>query len=241
MIERSGELPDGVDELKALTRATVARADRFEAESEAARGEVPKLKAEVNNLAEANATAKAEIARLTSILKTLRRGRFGKRSALRASASRPLMARSIPNSASIRLTSSNATGDRTSWVLPCDLRRAAASMSAGTKNLRRAAPGTRLAQPDRSPGWVRRACRSRHRRQLAECRRSSRDGAEDARRLDLGNSRTPRPAARVRRRDDHRGHTSNTAPCRFYLWRALEPWCRPHANAPRPRHGLLSD
>ena len=80
MIERSGEFPEDVGELKALTRATVARASRFEAESEAARGEVLKLKAEVNDLAEAHATAKTEIARLTSILKTLRRGRFGKRS-----------------------------------------------------------------------------------------------------------------------------------------------------------------
>jgi transposase len=80
MVERSGELPEDVGELKALTRATVARANRFEAESEAARGEVLKLKAEVNDLAEAHATAKTEIARLTSILKTLRRGRFGKRS-----------------------------------------------------------------------------------------------------------------------------------------------------------------
>ncbi len=80
MVERSGELPEDVGELKALTRATVARASRFEAESEAARGEVLKLKAEVNDLAEAHATAKTEIARLTSILKTLRRGRFGKRS-----------------------------------------------------------------------------------------------------------------------------------------------------------------
>ena len=58
----------------------MARADLFEAESEAARGEVLKLKAKVNDLVEANATAKAEIARLTSILKTLRRGLFGKRS-----------------------------------------------------------------------------------------------------------------------------------------------------------------
>jgi transposase len=80
MIERSGGLPEDVEDLKALTRATAARAARFEAESEAARGEVLKLKAEVNDLAHANATAKAEIARLTSILKTLRRGRFGRRS-----------------------------------------------------------------------------------------------------------------------------------------------------------------
>ena len=80
MIERSGELPDDVDELKALALANAARADQSEADAQAARGEVLKLKAEVNDLAEANATAKAEIARLTSILKTLRRGRFGKSS-----------------------------------------------------------------------------------------------------------------------------------------------------------------
>ena len=80
MIERSGELPDDVDELKRLTLASAARADQSEADAQAARGAVLKLKAEVNDLAEANATAKAEIARLTSILKTLRRGRFGKKS-----------------------------------------------------------------------------------------------------------------------------------------------------------------
>jgi DDE superfamily endonuclease len=39
-----------------------------------------KLKPEVNELGQANASAKAEIARLTSILKTLRRRRFGKTS-----------------------------------------------------------------------------------------------------------------------------------------------------------------
>jgi transposase len=80
MSERSSELPDNVDELKALTLANAARADQSEANAEAARGEVLKLKAEVNDLAQANATAKAEIARLMSILKTLRRGRFGKSS-----------------------------------------------------------------------------------------------------------------------------------------------------------------
>ena len=80
MIERSGELPDDIDELRALALANAARADQSEANAQAARGEVLKLKAEVNDLAEANATAKAEIARLTSILKTLRRGRFGKKS-----------------------------------------------------------------------------------------------------------------------------------------------------------------
>ena len=78
MIERSGDLPDDVEELKAMALATSARADLSDAE--AARSEVLELKAEVNDLAETNAMAKAEIARLTSILKTLRRGRFGKRS-----------------------------------------------------------------------------------------------------------------------------------------------------------------
>jgi transposase len=80
MPEHSGELPDDVEELKTLTLATSARADRCEAEAEAARSDVLRLKAEVNDLAQTNAMAKAEIARLTSILKTLRRGRFGKRS-----------------------------------------------------------------------------------------------------------------------------------------------------------------
>jgi uncharacterized protein YlxW (UPF0749 family) len=80
MIERSGELPDNVDELKRLTLANAARAHQSEADAEVARSEVLKLKAEVNDLAQANATAKSEIARLTSILKTLRRGLFGKSS-----------------------------------------------------------------------------------------------------------------------------------------------------------------
>jgi transposase len=80
MPEHSGELPDDVEELKALTLATSARADRSEAEAEAARSDVLRLKAQVNDLAQTNAMAKAEIARLASILKTLKRGRFGKRS-----------------------------------------------------------------------------------------------------------------------------------------------------------------
>jgi len=80
MIERSGELPDDVDELKALTLANAARADQSEAQAQAARGEVLKLKAEVADLAQANAAAKTEIARLTSILKSLQRGQFGKKS-----------------------------------------------------------------------------------------------------------------------------------------------------------------
>jgi transposase len=58
-----------------MTLAIAARA-----EANAAHSEVLKLKAEVDDLAQANAMAKVEIARLTSILKTLRRGRFGKRS-----------------------------------------------------------------------------------------------------------------------------------------------------------------
>ncbi len=65
MTERSAELPDDVDELKAPTLANAARADPSDVEAQAARGEVLKLEAEVNDLAEANATAKAEIARLT--------------------------------------------------------------------------------------------------------------------------------------------------------------------------------
>ena len=49
-------------------------------EAEAFRSETLKLKAEVGDLAQTHAAANAEIARLTSMLKTLRRGRFGKRS-----------------------------------------------------------------------------------------------------------------------------------------------------------------
>src|SRR5579871_2013629 len=80
MAEPSGELPDDVDELKALTLAHVARANLSEADAEAARREVLRLTAEVGDLTQSNAMAKTEIARLTSILKMLRRGRFGKRS-----------------------------------------------------------------------------------------------------------------------------------------------------------------
>ena len=87
MIERSRELPDDVDQLKSLALATAARADRFEVEAqankteaEAFRSEALRLKAEVSDLAQANAAANGEIARLISMLKTLRRGRFGKSS-----------------------------------------------------------------------------------------------------------------------------------------------------------------
>ena len=80
MFERSDELPDDIDELKALTLANAARADQSETEAQAARGEILKLKAEVSDLAEVNAAAKVEIARLTSMLKSLQRGHFGKKS-----------------------------------------------------------------------------------------------------------------------------------------------------------------
>ena len=86
MIERFGELPDDVDQLKALAlRDALApigsrRSSANKTDAEALRSETLRLKAEVKDLAQANAAAKAEIARLTSILKTLRRGRFGKRS-----------------------------------------------------------------------------------------------------------------------------------------------------------------
>jgi transposase len=87
MIERSGELPDDVDQLKALALEALARADRFEAEArlketdaQALRSQTLNLTAQVEHLTKTNAVDKAEIARLTSILKTLRRGRFGKSS-----------------------------------------------------------------------------------------------------------------------------------------------------------------
>ena len=87
MIERSVELPDNVDQLKALALVALARADKFEAEvraketdAQALRSQALSLTAQVEDLTQTNAVAKAEIARLTSILKTLRRGRFGKSS-----------------------------------------------------------------------------------------------------------------------------------------------------------------
>lgn len=72
MPEHSGELPDDFEELKTLTLATLARAGGSEADAEAVRGDVLRLKAKVIDLAQTNAMAKAEIARLTSILNTLR-------------------------------------------------------------------------------------------------------------------------------------------------------------------------
>ena len=87
MIERFRKLPDDVEQLKALALAATARADRFEAdasanktEAETLQSETLSLKAKVADLMQTTAAAKAEIARLTSILKTLLRGRFGKRS-----------------------------------------------------------------------------------------------------------------------------------------------------------------
>ena len=95
---------------------------------EAARSEALKLKAEVNDLAEANAIAKVEIARLTSILNTLRRGLFGKRSeklgadedeqqASRLRKSRPDWKRSAPGSR-LRRARSRVTRHRPSRAFP---------------------------------------------------------------------------------------------------------------------------
>ncbi len=87
MFERFGELPDDVDQLKVLALAAFARADGSEAEAranktdaEAFRSQTLSLTAKVEDLTQTNAAAKAEIDRLTSIIKTLRRDRFGKRS-----------------------------------------------------------------------------------------------------------------------------------------------------------------
>ena len=59
------------------------------------------------------------------------------RTASRCSAGSPLMPRSISNSASMRCTASSAIGEITGGVRPRALRRAAASISASSKNLRR--------------------------------------------------------------------------------------------------------
>ena len=66
MIEGFGELPDDVDQLKALALGAMSQ--------------TLSLTAKVEDLTQTNAAAKAEIDRLTSIIKTLRRDRFGKRS-----------------------------------------------------------------------------------------------------------------------------------------------------------------
>ncbi|WP_434520169.1 IS66 family transposase [Methylosinus sporium] len=80
MIERFGELPDDVDELKALALDALARVDRSETDAQALRSQTSSLTAKVEDLTQTNAAAKAEIDRLTSIIKTLHRDRFGKRS-----------------------------------------------------------------------------------------------------------------------------------------------------------------
>jgi transposase len=80
MIEGFGELPDDADQLKALALEALARADRSETVAEAFRSQSLSLTAKVEDLTQTNAAAKAEIDRLTSIIKTLRRDRFGKRS-----------------------------------------------------------------------------------------------------------------------------------------------------------------
>lgn len=80
MIERFGELPDDVDELKALARDALARVDRSETDAKTLRSQTSSLTAKVEDLTQTNAAAKAEIDRLTSIIKTLHRDRFGKRS-----------------------------------------------------------------------------------------------------------------------------------------------------------------
>ncbi len=80
MIERFGELPDDVDELKALALDALARVDRSETDAKTLRSQTSSLTAKVEDLTQTNAAAKAEIDRLTSIIKTLHRDRFGKRS-----------------------------------------------------------------------------------------------------------------------------------------------------------------
>jgi transposase len=80
MIERFGELPDDVDQLKALALDALARAKLSETDAEALRSHTLSLTAKVEDLTLTNAAAKAEIDRLTSIIMTLRRDRFGKRS-----------------------------------------------------------------------------------------------------------------------------------------------------------------
>ena len=87
MIERFRKLPDDVDQLKELALHALARADLSETqarsnktEAEALRRLTLSLTAKVEDLTQTNAAAKAEIDRLTSIIKTLRRDRFGKRS-----------------------------------------------------------------------------------------------------------------------------------------------------------------
>jgi transposase len=63
------DLPDNVDALKAMVLAMAEKAARAEV-----------LESEVADLKALNASAEERIARLTSILKTLERARFGRRS-----------------------------------------------------------------------------------------------------------------------------------------------------------------
>lgn len=79
MIERFGEFPDNVDQLKALALEALARVDRSETDAQALRSQTLSLTAKIEDLTQTNAAAKAEIDRLTSIIKT-HRDRFGKRS-----------------------------------------------------------------------------------------------------------------------------------------------------------------
>jgi hypothetical protein len=74
----------------------LARGDKFEAEvqaketdAQALRSQALSLTAQVEDLTQTNAVAKAEIARLSSILKTLRRGRFWPRVRKRLEPTRP--------------------------------------------------------------------------------------------------------------------------------------------------------
>jgi transposase len=87
VIERFGELPEDVDQLKAPALDALVRVDLSETQArvnetdaESLRSQTLSLTAKVEDLTQTNAAAKAEIDRLTSIIKTLRRDRFGKRS-----------------------------------------------------------------------------------------------------------------------------------------------------------------
>ena len=86
MTERSVELPDDVDSSRRWRLqqrlAPNVRGGRFRQQDRSGdlQSETLSLKAKVADLMQTTAAAKAEIARLTAILKTLLRGRFGKRS-----------------------------------------------------------------------------------------------------------------------------------------------------------------
>ncbi len=80
MFERFGELPDDVDQLKALALEALARVDRSETDAKVFHSQTLSLAAKVEDLTQTNAAAKTEIDRLISIIKTLHRNRFGRRS-----------------------------------------------------------------------------------------------------------------------------------------------------------------